>query len=97
MPHIQDLSSYIVSFASAAQAAQELMSTLKRPMTIKEYRFKVNISADFHTKEEGDVGLNIWDLTMKDKLFMDYKEELGIEVECTLAPMLTSENFDSST
>ncbi len=92
---MQDLSSYILSFAGAAQAAQELMSTQRQPMTIKEYRFKVNISADFHTKEEGDVGLNIWDLSMKDKLFLDYKEELGIVVECTLAPMLTVGGPDS--
>jgi hypothetical protein len=92
MPRIQDLSTYIVSFAGAAQEAQKLMSTQSQPMTIKEYRFKVNISADFHAKPEGDVGLNVWDLSMKDKLFLDYKEELGIEVECTFAPALTISN-----
>jgi hypothetical protein len=90
MPNIQDLSSYIVSFAGAAQAAQKLMSTHEQPMTIKEYRFKVNITADFEAKPEGDIGLNIWNLSMKDKLFLDYKEEMGIEVECTLAPSLVA-------
>jgi hypothetical protein len=97
MTQLKDLSSYIVSFAGAAQAAQALMSTQEQPMTIKEYRFKVNISADIHAKPEGDVGLNVWDLTMKDKLFLDYKEEMGIEVECTMMPSLIAGSTEPST
>ncbi len=97
MPRIQDLSSYIASFAGAAAQAQKLMSTQAQPMTIKEYRFKINISADFHAKPEGDVGLEIWNLSMKDKFFLDYKEEMGIEVECTLAPALGLPDLPSPT
>ena len=80
------LSTYIVSFAGAARAAQSLMSTGADPMTIKEFKFNVNITADTEIKNETDVSLNVWRLSVKDKLTMDFKEHMGITVECTVVP-----------
>ena len=80
------LSSYIVSFAGAARAAQAVMSTGEDPMTIKEYKFSTNITADSEIKNTTDVSLNVWRVTLKDKLTMDFKEHMGITVDCTIVP-----------
>lgn len=80
------LSHYITSFAGAAREAQQLMSTGMDPMTIKEYKFKVNITADTDVKSETDVSLNVWRVSLKEKLTMDYKSHMGIDVECTIVP-----------
>ena len=88
------LSQYIVSFAGAARAAQALMSSGADPMTIKEYKFKVNITADSEVKSETDVGLNVWRVSLKEKLTMDYKDHMGIEVDCTIVPSATLSSDD---
>ena len=80
------LSNYIVSFASAARDAQKAMSSGDQPMSIKEYRFKINITADFEAKDDGDLTMNVWRISLKDKLLTDYKESMGIEVDCTMVP-----------
>lgn len=80
------LSSYIVSFAGAARIAQALMSSGADPMTIAEYNFEVNITADFELKSETDVALNIWRVNLKEKLTLDYKEHMGITVKCIIKP-----------
>ena len=83
------LSGYIVAFAGAARVAQAAMSSGTDPMTIKEYVFEVNITADFDVTSETDVGLNIWRLSIKQKLTMDYKSHWGITVKCTIVPAAT--------
>jgi hypothetical protein len=83
---IDTLSSYIVSFANAAAKAQQALSRQDEPMTIKQYRFKVNITADFEAKPDGEVSVKVAHMDMKDKLFFDYKESMGIELECTIGP-----------
>jgi hypothetical protein len=80
------LSGYIVAFAGAARVAQAAMTTPTDPMTIKEYTFKINITADFQITSVTDVSLNIWRLSISEKLTMDYKEHMGIDVSCTIVP-----------
>ena len=63
-------------------------------MTIKEYKFKVNITADSEVKSETDVGLNVWRVSLKEKLTMDYKDHMGIEVDCTIVPAATLASDD---
>ena len=89
MADVVQLSTYIVAFAGAARAAQALMSSGTDPMTIKEYGFKINITADFEAKSETDVGLNIWRVSLKEKLTLDYKEHMGIDITCTIVPAAT--------
>lgn len=84
-----ELSGYIVAFAGAARTAQAVMSTGTDPMTIKEYTFDINITADMEVKSETDVGLNIWRVSIKEKLTFDYKTHMGIEVKCTIVPAVT--------
>lgn len=83
------LSSYIIAFAGAARAAQVVMSSGTDPMTIKEYVFKINITADMESKSETDVGLNIWRVSLKEKLTLDYKSHMGIDISCTIVPAAT--------
>ncbi|MDD9950190.1 MAG: hypothetical protein OXT67_01370 [Zetaproteobacteria bacterium] len=89
------LSKYITSFAAAARSAQAVMSSGTDPMTIKEYKFKVNITADSEIKSETDVGLNVWRVSIKEKLTLDYKEHMGIDVECTIVPAATLASANS--
>ena len=81
-----ELSTYIVAFAGAARAAQAIMSSGQDPMTIAEYRFKVNISADFSVETSTDVKLNIWRINLNTKVTTDYKSHWGVEVECLIKP-----------
>ncbi len=80
------LSAYIIAFAGAARVAQKLMSSGEDPMTIAEYDFKINITSDFHLNSETDVSLNIWRVSLKEKLTLDYKEHMGITVNCIIKP-----------
>lgn len=80
------LSAYIISFAGAARLAQVAMSTGTDPMTIAEYSFEINITADFDLKSETDVALNVWRVNLKQKLTMDYKTHMGINVKCIIKP-----------
>ena len=80
------LSAYIVAFAGAARVAQATMSSGTDPMTIAEYTFEINITADFDLKSETDVSLNIWRVSLKQKLTMDYKTHMGITVKCIIKP-----------
>ena len=80
------LSNYIIAFAGAARVAQAEMSSGMDPMTIKEFKFNVNISADSDVKSETDVALNVWRVSVKEKLTLDFKEHMGITVEATIVP-----------
>lgn len=84
-----ELSAYIVAFAGAAKTAQKVMSSGEDPMTIKEYNFKANLTTDLNVNSETDVGLNVWRMTLKEKLTVDYKSHLGLEVGCTIVPAAT--------
>jgi hypothetical protein len=86
MQSAAQLSHYIIAFAGAARTAQKLMSTGMDPMTIAEYYFEVNITSDFELKSETDVSLNIWRMSIKEKLTLDYKEHMGVTVKCTIKP-----------
>ena len=79
-----ELSGYIVSMAVSARAAQAIMSAGTDPMTIDKFEFKVNISADFSVQSETDIGLNIWVLSIKEKLTIDYKSHWGLEIDCIM-------------
>ncbi len=85
------LSGYIVAFAGAARVAQAAMSTGTDPMTIAEYKFTINISADFDASSETDVSLNIWRVSVKEKITVEYKNHWGIEVSCLIKPSYTIE------
>lgn len=86
MQSAAQLSSYIIAFAGAARTAQKLMSSGMDPMTIAEFYFDVNITADFEIKSETEVSLNIWRMSIKEKLTLDYKEHMGLTVKCTIKP-----------
>lgn len=86
MQSAAQLSSYIIAFAGAARTAQKLMSSGMDPMTIAEFYFDVNITADFEIKSETEVALNIWRMSIKEKLTLDYKEHMGLTVKCTIKP-----------
>lgn len=83
------LSTTIVAAAASARVAQAIMSTGADPMTIKEFSFEVNITADSDFKSETDVSLNIWRISLKEKLTYEYKEHFGITVKCTMVPAYT--------
>ncbi|WP_163832517.1 hypothetical protein [Spartinivicinus ruber] len=89
MANAAELSKYIVAFAGAARTAQAAMSTGTDPMTIAEYKFEVNITADFQVSSETDVALTIWRLNIKQKLSLDYKTHMGISVTCVIKPAAT--------
>ena len=61
----------------------------KDPMAIKEFSFEVNITADTEFKSETEISLNIWRLSLKEKLTYDYKQHFGITVKATLVPVYT--------
>jgi hypothetical protein len=86
MADANNLSKYIVAFAGAARSAQEQLSTTAQPMEIKEYRFKVSLAADIDATSDRDISLKVTSLSLHDKLVTDYKEHLGIQLECTLVP-----------
>lgn len=86
MQSAAQLSTYIVAFAGAARTAQKLMSTGMDPMTISEYYFEVNLTADFNINSVTDVGLTFSRITLSEKLTLDYKEHMGITVKCTIKP-----------
>lgn len=80
------LSHYIIAFAGAARTAQKIMSTGMDPMTIAEYSFEVNITSDLEVKSETDVSLNVWRMSIHEKLTLDYKDHMGITVKCLIKP-----------
>jgi hypothetical protein len=81
-----ELSGYIVSMAVSARVAQAVLSAGTDPMTVKEFKFKANISADFEIESQTDVALNIWVLSIQEKLKVDYKSHWGLEIEATIVP-----------
>jgi hypothetical protein len=81
-----ELSGYITAMAVSARAAQAILSAGTDPMTVEEFRFKVNIAAEFSVESETDIGLNIWVLSIKEKITVQYKSEWGLEIECSIIP-----------
>lgn len=84
-----ELSGYITAMAVSARAAQAIISAGADPMIVKEFGFKANISADFEAKSETDISLSIWRITLKEKITIDYKSHWGLEINCTLVPVVT--------
>jgi len=89
MPQTVALSQTIISAAAAAKIAKQIMSTGEDPMTIKEFTFEVNLTADAEFKSETDISLNIWRLSLKEKLTYDYKQHFGVTVKATIVPVYT--------
>lgn len=81
-----ELSGYITAMATSARVAQAVLSAGTDPMTVQEFRFKVNISAEFSVESVTDISLNIWRLSIKEKLTIGYKSEWGLEIECKIVP-----------
>ena len=88
---VAELSTYIIGLAGAARVAQVTLSSGADPMTIQEYRFKANISSSFSVNSETSVDLNIWRLSIKEKITINYKAEWGLEIECKIVPTVTIE------
>jgi len=80
------LSAMIVAFAGAARTAQALMSTGNDAMSIKEFKFKVTLSTDLDINSETDITCKVWNVSVAEKLKVDWKEHMGLEIECALAP-----------
>jgi hypothetical protein len=72
--------------ATSARVAQAILSAGTDPMTVKEFKFHVNISADLNVNSQTDVGLNVWVLSINEKLTIDYKNHWGLEGDCTIVP-----------
>ncbi|HEX2924642.1 MAG TPA: hypothetical protein VHP38_00025 [Ruminiclostridium sp.] len=89
MSDLVKMSSTIVAAAASARAAQAIMSTGTDPMAIKEFSFEVNITADTDFKSETEISLDIWRISLKEKLTYEYKEHFGITVKCTMVPVYT--------
>lgn len=83
-----ELSGYITAMAKSAKVAQGLMSSGADPMVISKFGFKVNISADFGIQSQTDVSLNIWRLSVSEKITVDYKTHWGIEIYCDIIPVV---------
>jgi hypothetical protein len=83
-----ELSGYIVSFAGAAGTAQKLMSTGMVPMSIKQYMFDINIMADYKVTSTTDVSLTVLGIGIKEQLTLGYESKMGIEVKCTIVPLV---------
>jgi hypothetical protein len=81
-----ELSAYITAMAASARVAQGVLSAGTDPMTVEEFRFKVNIAAEFSVSSETDISANIWVLSIKEKLTIAYKSEWGLEIECRIIP-----------
>lgn len=81
-----ELSGYITAMAVSARVAQGIMSTGTDPMTIQEFRFKANLASEFSVQSETDISLNIWRLSIKEKITIGYKSEWGLEIECKIVP-----------
>ncbi|MEU5901858.1 hypothetical protein [Streptomyces venezuelae] len=52
-------SGYITAMAASARVARAVLSTGTDPMTVREFKCKVNIGADLNVDSQTDVGLNI--------------------------------------
>lgn len=83
-----ELSTYIIAFAGAAAVAQKEMSTSEVPMAIKEYMFDINIMSDFTVNNKTDVELSVLGIGIKDVLTTNYESKMGIEIKCTIVPMV---------
>ncbi|OGO06880.1 MAG: hypothetical protein A2Z76_04290 [Chloroflexi bacterium RBG_13_56_8b] len=77
--------------ATSARAAQAIMSTGADPLVIKEFFFEVNISAEFSISSETDISLNIWRLSIREKITVGYKNEWGLVIKCTIIPVVALE------
>ncbi|MFW2441153.1 MAG: hypothetical protein ACN4GR_17480 [Arenicellales bacterium] len=86
--NIVELSAYIVAFAGAAATAQKLMSTGVQPMQIKQYMFDINITADYTVNSSTDVSMTIFGIGIKEQLTLGYESKMGIEVKCTIVPLV---------
>jgi hypothetical protein len=84
--NVVELSGYVTAMAASARVAQGVLSAGTDPMTVKEFRFKVNIGAEFKVSSETDIGLNIWVLSIKEKLTVSYQSHWGLEIEATIVP-----------
>ena len=85
------MSHYILSMATAARGAQAVMSTGMDPMAITEFRFKANLATEVTAQSETELQLKIWRLRVSQKVTVGYKAEWGLEIECTIKPVV-SEN-----
>ena len=83
------LAQTVIAAAASAKAAQAIMNSGSDPMAIKEFSFEVNITADTEFTSETEISLNIWRLSLKEKLTYDYKQHFGITVKATLVPVYT--------
>lgn len=81
-----ELSGYITAMAASARVAQAVLSAGTDPMTVREFKFKVNIGAEFKIESATDVSLNIWVLSIKEKLTISYQEHWGLEIEASIVP-----------
>lgn len=85
------MASYIVAMGAAARVAQATMSAGANPMIIKEFRFDVNVNVEYSFESETDISLNIFVLSVDQKVTVGYKAEWGLEIECTIIPTVALE------
>lgn len=80
------LSAYIVSFATSAVMAQKIMSQGNDPMTIAEFKFKINISAEYNVETTTEAQMSIWRTNMNIATTLSSTKSFGVEIECTIKP-----------
>lgn len=86
-----DMSTLVIAAAGSARVAQALMSSGTDPMAIKEFKFTVNYATDFKVESTTELQLNIWRISLNEKLTIGYEKHFGIEIECTLVPVVAIE------
>ena len=84
-----ELSTYIISFAAAAKAAQLILSDGVDPMTISEYTFDIEIRSSFEINSETGVKLNIWRLSITETITVNLQDSWSINIGCKIVPTVT--------
>lgn len=84
-----ELSGYITAMAASARAAQAIMSTGADPMIISKLEFEADISADYSVQSQTDISLNVWRLSLKEKITIGYQSHWGLKINCVIIPSVS--------
>lgn len=84
-----ELSTYIISFAGAAKAAQLVLSDGTDPMTISEYSFDIEITSSIEVASQTELKLNVWRLTLSETINVNMNNSWKINIGCKIVPTVT--------
>jgi len=88
IPNPQYLSDYVTLMAVAAGTAHhQLANNATQPLSLSEFRFKVNLAGALEFTSETEVKLNYRVVSLTQKIGIKYQESWGLEIECTIIPL----------